>query len=216
MNIETKFALPVAKTVFSVLKSAYQTRQQSRVEVFLKSIDLCYETMTTESQAKLKKYIESETGQDILAKYADTVLQTSSRRAHMALALLYCGDPDFLLEGMDLNIFVGAMVGISDDQIDFFQMAVKVKCQEESLPFPRAAIHNQNCDSFVDKGWDAESIFVYVHDLIRRRLLLPDSDNYQSQCSSGEGWAVWFGITNKSRKMSNLIEKASALLEGQI
>ncbi len=215
MDIQAKLGVSVAKGVYSTLKNAYQYRQQQRVDDFLKSIDLYYETMSLDSQKKLNEHIESDIGQEILANFADAVLQTSSRRVQMALALLYCKDREFQLEGIDLQIFVGAMTGIYDEQIEFFLMSTKLDCQFEHLPYPRSAIHNKNYGVFLEKGWDEEAIFVYVHDLIRRRLLLPDSSNNQSVAGSGEGWAVWFGITNKTRKMANLLEKAATLLNNK-
>ena len=212
MELQSKFIAPVAKNVFGTLKSAYRYRQQQRVDDFLKGIDLCYETMSLDSQRKLNENIESEIGKDILADFADAILQTSSCRVRMALAILYCEDHEFQMSDIELKIFIGAMTGITDDLIEFFLMATELECQTDHYPYPRSAINSKNFTPFVKKGWDEETIFVYVHDLIRRRLLLPDSSNYQSQASSGEGWAVWFGITDKTRSMANLLVKAESLL----
>jgi hypothetical protein len=215
MELQSKLIAPVAKSVFGTLKDAYQYRQQLRVEDFLKSINVCYETMTLESQSELNEHIESEIGQEVLAEFADAILHTSSRKVRMAVALLYCKDPEFQFTSVDLHIFLGAMDGITEDLIDFFLMATKLECQSEHIPYPRSAIHNKNCHAFFEKGWEEETIFVYVHDLIRRRLLLPDSDNNQATAASGEGWAVWFGITSKTRKLVSLLEKAEGLLSNE-
>ena len=50
---------------------------------------------------------------------------------------------------------------------------------------------------FSHNGWDEEAIFVYVNDLIKLRLFLPDPLTLSTAAGNGDGWAVWFVLPKK-------------------
>lgn len=212
MELGTSQMTSLAKSTYSLLQKAYQARQEHRLKEFLHCIDLRYETMTTEDQEKLNERINSAEGEALLAEYADTITKTSSSRARMAIALLYCEDPELSFDKSEKITFISAMNGMNDDLMDFFLMAMKLDVKKEGLPYPRSGIHHQNADIFFENEWDEEAIFVYINDLIRTRLLLPDPRTFSAVAGDGQGWAVWFGVTERSRKFSALISKAEALL----
>ena len=213
MDLSPKLATSITKSVFNTLREAYKNRQEKRLVEFLECIDLRYDLMSIEDQVKLNEYIESDIGQDLLASYATTITQTSSRGVRMAMALLYCQDSEFDFDDSEKSLFATAMNGITDDIISFFIHTTKLEAQIENLPYPRAGIHNNNFHEFSEVGWDEESIFVYVNDLMGRWLLLPDPASYSGGgMGGGDGWAIWFGVTEKSKKIAHLLIKAEALL----
>lgn len=213
MEVSTKMTGSLTKGTYDVLRAAYEARQRKRLEDFLECIDLRHEVMSVEDQQELNKKINSKEGQELLAEYADTITKTSSQRAAMAIALLYCQDSDFPFEESEQVTFVSAMSGLSDDFIDFFIKATELPLQEGDTPYPRAGIHNQNLADFSKGRWDEEAVFVYVNALTRVRLLLPDPKTYGAVAGSDKGWAVWFGVTNRSKKYAALLRKAEYLLQ---
>tara|TARA_B100000700_G_C15003727_1_gene837536 strand:+ start:149 stop:664 length:516 start_codon:yes stop_codon:yes gene_type:complete len=168
--------------------------------------------MTTEDKTELNRKINTEDGQELLAEYADTITKTSSNRARMAIALLYCDDTEFSFDESEKITFISAMNGINDDFIDFFIKVTELPVQEKNSPYPRAAIHNQTINNFGGGKWDEEAVFVYTNDLIRARLLLPDPKAHGTVSGDGKGWAVWFGVTNRSKKFAAILRKAGSLL----
>jgi hypothetical protein len=212
MDITVGMKTKLAVSTFDKLMKAYQSQQENRVKEFLNFVDLRYDYMNIEDKVKLNEYISSQAGEEVLASFAQSVTKTSSRRVSMAIALIYCKDSEFDFNKSETLTFLSAMKEVNDDLLDFFLLTCKLDRKTEQLPYPRAGIHNRNNQCFTDKGWDEEAIFVYVNDLVRLRLLLPDPQTAATFASSGEGWAVWFGISNRSLKMASLLRKAETLL----
>jgi len=201
----------LAKQVIIKACIAYKEHQ---LEQFLKNIDMRYEALNTENQAEFVAVVESYKGKELLAKFAETVITTNSERATMALALLYCNDLDNPLDELERYIFVRAMKGIDDDQIDFFLKAVDVEVvshSDPSLPYERTGISSNNVGDFDFHDWGAEGVHVFINDLINKRLLLPDPSTAPATASE-PGWAVWYGVTEKSKKFASLLRKAALVL----
>jgi hypothetical protein len=209
--ITSKIALTVSKKIFSVLKNAYQSRQQERVDSFFKCVETRYEYMELDEKDELNKSINSIEGQDILAGYVDAITQTSSDRVRMAIALLYCKDGDFKFSESEQRIFINGVIGITDHMVDFFIESTKQLELSGNYPYARHEIHQMSLPEFGVPDVDAEAVYAYVHDLIRRRLLLPDPDI--SSFADSKGWFVTFGTSEKSKKMARLLEKSGELLQ---
>ncbi|PKG59075.1 hypothetical protein [Shewanella sp. GutDb-MelDb] len=212
MELTLKNPTKLATSTFKILLKAHRASQENRLEEFLKYVELRYEYISIAEQSKLNEYIHSHVGQEVLAKFADSILHTSSRRVRMAIALIYCQDSDFDFEKSEKITFISAMKEMNDDLLDFFLLASELETQKENIPYPRAGIHHNNHGVFKGHGWDEEAIFVYINDLVRLRLLLPDPKSFSSVAGNNEGWAVWFGITNRTLKMAALLRKAESLL----
>ncbi|MGY8871564.1 MAG: hypothetical protein ACKVJE_14090, partial [Pseudomonadales bacterium] len=196
-----------------VINGALKTIQKNRVSTFLKCVDLRYDVMSIAEQSQLNEYITSDSGQEILADFSGSIMKTSSQRALMALAILYCKDPDFEFDEIQKRVFVSAMNGMTDDLLNFFIEASKLETQQGNFPFPRAGIYSKNIDDFKIKGWNEEAVFININELIGLRLLLPDPQAFSAEAVIHSGWTVFFGITDTSRKIASLIQKASALLD---
>lgn len=211
MEISAKSALVTGKGIYHVLCCSYQSRQRGRVETFMEYVDLRYSHMSPDDQKILNRYIASDIGQDILAEFADSITQTSSKTVQMALALLYCKDTDHDFSDSERKVFVSAMIGMTDDLLNFFLEVTNLKLQP-AAPYKRAGIHSENVEHFLQRGWDEEAVFVYINDLIRTHLLLPDpvtSFGYHDP----DKWGLWFGITTRTLKMARLLAKAKTLVD---
>jgi hypothetical protein len=152
--------------------------------------------MSIEDQSKLNEHINSNFGQEILSNYIDSIVKTSSKRARMAIALLFCKDTEFKGNKVEIRSLVSAMHSMTDDLLYFFLLCSKLETQKDSLFYTRAGVHNQNFSLFNKRGWDEEAIFINVNELIGLRLLLPDPKTYGTVAGNFDGWAIWFGITN--------------------
>ncbi|QUX92079.1 hypothetical protein CYL31_11945 [Marinomonas sp. A3A] len=203
----------VAGKSYNIMVEAYQSRHRKRVDNFFRFVDLSYGHLKTSDVDELTRYVSSEEGQDVLASFADTITQTSCERAQMALAILYCKDRDFSFDKNETYTFTTAMIGMNDDLLNFFLEVCKLNRESDQYVYPRSGVNSSNADIFMNKGWSEEAIFVYLNDLIRLRLILPDPLSHSSSMSNGSGWGVWFGLTDRSLKINALILKATHLLE---
>ncbi|HHF2887911.1 hypothetical protein ND926_19435 [Vibrio diabolicus] len=211
MEISAKSALSTGKGIYDLLSYSYQNRQRKRVETFMKCVELRYNHMSPADQTVLNEYIASDIGQDILAEFADSITQTSSKTVQMALALLYCKDTEHEFSDSERRVFVSAMIGMTDDLLNFFLEVITLELQA-AVPYRRAGIHSDNIEKFSLQGWDEEAVYVYINDLIRTHILLPDpvtSSGYHDP----DKWGLWFGITTRTLKMARLLEKAKVLAE---
>ncbi|ELV8552766.1 hypothetical protein QNE49_000386 [Vibrio fluvialis] len=214
VSISSTFkCIKAAGDVLNFVATSYNNRQTRRVKKFFECIDMRYESAKPEEIEWIQQYIESEEGQDVLASFADSITQTSCDRVHMALAMLLCKDLDHPMSQSEQYTFVSAVVGMTNDLLDFFLEIAKLDREKGNFPYPRSSLSNNDCKAFKDKGWDDEAIFVYVNDLIRLRLILPDPSTAYTVPGNSNGWTLWFGITDRTIKMAGLINKASEYLK---
>ncbi|OCH23955.1 hypothetical protein [Aliivibrio sp. 1S128] len=207
--VSSKTVLSVGSSVYKKLCTAYQTRQKERVESFFECVETRYESMSEEERIELNKSIDSSDGQELLANYVDAITQTSSKRVRMAIALLYCKDADFSFSAMEQQIFINGVVGITDHMIDFLVAAIEQPVIKDNGPYPRHFIDKASLLTFPVKDIDAEGVYSYTHDLIRRRLLLPD--HVVGMLGDDDGWFLTYGTSAMSVKMVRLLLKAGEL-----
>lgn len=202
----------VLKELGKKMYEAYQQRQTKRFHQFLSCIDVALDVLSTADANQLNQYIDTEEGIELLASFADTITTSNCKRVHMSLALLYCGDRDLRFDDLDRKIFTSGVKGIDDETVDFFIKCCELEVHElNNIPYPRASINNSNYMDFNFNGWQQAGVNICVNDLIQRRLLLPDP--VVGGFSMGEaGWAVWFGLTSKSKKFAYALKKADLLL----
>ena len=214
MDLSTLKLLAQTNSTFRVLRNAYKSVQTDRLIEFFRFVDLRLETMSDDLREEFNNNLESATGQQLLADYANTITKTSSPRARMVIALLYCNDSEFRLDDSEKATLVSAIRDLSDDIIDFFLIVTTdLDGIKEGYPYPRMGITDQNFASIKRKAWDEETVFVYIDQLIRLRLLLHDPASVTAVAGKAEGWAVWFGCTSRSIKFASFIRKAKLLCE---
>ncbi|WP_147232352.1 hypothetical protein [Psychromonas sp. B3M02] len=208
--ISSKTMLTVGTKAFDVIKNAYQSRKQERVSSFFKCVETRYEYMDEEQRAKLNESINSIEGQEVLAQYADAITQTSSDRVRMAIALLYCNDCDFNFSEFDQRIFINGVTGITDHIIDFFIESIKRPKISGNYPYERHSIEQSSLPDFNVENVDAELVYSYINELIRRRLLLPDPA--VGLLGDNKGWFITYGSSDKTNRMARLLEKAGEVM----
>lgn len=123
----------------------------------------------------------------------------------MALALLYCNDPDFTFDKSEINVLVKAIKELDEPLLDFFLMSCKQEKNNNNCPYPISEIA-YNMPIVQHMKLDVETVYVYVNELIRLRLLLPDAST--SWQGDPKNWTVFFGVTEQSDKMVRFFEKA--------
>jgi hypothetical protein len=209
--ISTKAVLTVGKAAFDVIRNAYKTRQHERVDSFFKHIEMRYEFMTADQRVKISESIQSPEGQEILAQFADAITQTSSERVRMAIALLYCNDPDFQFSEFDTRIFINGVTGITDHVLDFFIESINRPILNGGSPYNRHSISENSLPNI--NNIDVEIVYSYINELIGRRLLLPDP--ITNVFGDINGWSVTYGSSSKSSRMVSLLVKAETLIDSK-
>lgn len=154
MDLTLGMKAKVVKGTFDIIFSARRICQESRVEEFLKYVDLRYEAISVKNQLDLNVEIQSEIGLDILAKYSDAITKTSSKTVRMAVVLIYCNDPDFSLEQLTKRNFISAMKEMDDELFDFLVLTCELNKIKENFSHPKVFINSKNYQVFLDKGWD--------------------------------------------------------------
>lgn len=201
------------KHSLTAIGSVYRYGQLQRVENFIKSIETRYYHMTEEDQRHFNEFVKSHEGKVLMGEFIASASETHSLTAAKAMALLYLNDPDFSFDNLDREILVSGILGITDDLIDFFIHAVKLQPLDPDTVYPKHLINNHSSGN-----WDAESIFIYIEDLKRRRLLAPDPTSSDRTAMFGsiqdnkkDNWSVTYGVTSRSKKMATLFEKAQSI-----
>jgi hypothetical protein len=212
MELTLALKTKLVKGTFDTLVNARRICQESRVEEFLKFVDLRYDAMSVESNKDLNVEVESEIGLDILARFSDAITKTSSKTVRMAVALIYCEDSDFNFDPLTKRIFISAMKEMDDELVEFLLLACDLEKISAGFSYSKVFINSRNNQVFHDKGWDEELMFVFVNDLIRLRLLLPEPQTEDTFLSSGSGLSVAFGVSDKILKMASVLRKAKFLL----
>ncbi|MPS41710.1 hypothetical protein D8S93_24440 [Vibrio sp. VGrn 2] len=126
----------------------------------------------------------------------------------MAIALIYCNDPDFQLNQQQIKRFVSACTGMNDELLDFFLFAVAIKPMRISSPYNICSItEGQTPYSY---ELDGELVYLYTNELISRGLLLPDTLSMIP--GNNDSWSVRYGVSPYSVMVERLFNKAHELL----
>ena len=210
---DTITGLPVelAKNQFAAL---LQTRKTKRFERFLSTLQTEMDRMSEEQRCQLIEYVKTEAGQDRLIEFADTVLSSSDKRVHIALALLYANDRDYPLTDKETHTFCMAVRNIHPDLVTFhlklesIQPTQILDSQSDRFSF----FHNNlSFDLFGD--YTAEELAEQIKELINLRLLMPDPKSHIT-LDEDMGRIVSWGMNESKCNMLRLLRKAESLLEG--
>lgn len=202
------------KKTLDIISEQYQSRLKKRVDSFLECIDLSYDRITGKNFNKFEKYINSEEGKEILASFVEAVCKTSCRRAHMALAMIYCKDPDISLDYIATKILIKALDSIDDETIDFFIKSIDdAEYAAKNIETSRCVIHENNFRKFNLHDWGQAGVNVFINELINKRLLVPDPTPNAMGSTEHGTWSVCYGVSPMSLKFKKVFVKAQELID---
>lgn len=211
-SIQTLYTMTkIASKAYTQLNNAFGKRQKRRLQEFSQYFEITYERMTDGDKQKLNQFIESDEGEELLADYAESILKISSSRVMMAMALLYCNQTEFT--AIEKATLIIASKSLNNDLVDFYlKTHSQEKYKNDNLPYFRCSFSTSDCDSFTNEEWDEETVAIYIDELIKLRLLLPDPLTHSVYAGSDDSWSIYYGISNKTQKIVNLLVKSEALL----
>ncbi|WP_296402369.1 hypothetical protein [Psychrobacter sp.] len=202
-----KFFKPVAR----VLMVMVAENKKLKFIKFLKYVNLNLENMSKEEHRELKKTINSNEGRKLLFKYLEEVTSIDSDIAMMALTLLFCEDPEFDFDLFYEVLILKALKQLDDQTINFFIRATRdVELQKnKKLPYDRVTVSSNSC--LLDENWNQESVGIVIRQLQELNLLLPDPCSTSPYAGSDDNWMVEYGISDNTRKIASLFDKARLL-----
>ena len=167
----TDLPVELAKNQFAAF---WQTRKTKRFERFLSTLQTEMDRMSEEQRCLLIEYVATEEGQDRLIEFADSVLSSSDKRVHIALALLYANDRDYPLTDKETHTFCMAVRNIHPDLVSFYLKLESIQPTQilDSQSDRFSFFHNNlSFDLFGD--YTAEELAEQIKELINLRLLMP-------------------------------------------
>jgi hypothetical protein len=201
---------PYAKQVVA----AYKFVREKRMKRFLNTLSNAQEQLTSGERKYFGKLLESEDGQELLAEYADSVINTSSKTANIALALLYA---DVKTESFDESfktLAALALRGISESAISLFIILIMNKDlmrMDSDPPYPLWTFS----EKFIAEVFDVNSefrnapfLYSSVSDLIRRGLFAPD---HVLGAFVEPRIIISFGITEITMSFYDLLSRAKEI-----
>lgn len=179
MILATLFTDTITGLPIELAKNHYaqilQTRKTKRFELFLFQLQTEMDRMTEEQRSKLNEYIETEEAQDRLIEFADSVLSTSDKRVHIALALLYANDRDYSLSDKEMHTFCMAVRNIHPELITFYLKLEKAVSNRlfDTLA-ERYTLKHTDLDTLFEGEYGSDEVTEMVSELIGLKLLLAD------------------------------------------
>jgi hypothetical protein len=208
-DIITDLPVELAKNQLATL---WQTQKTKRFERFLSTIQTEMERISEEQRHKLNEYVATEEAQDRLIEFVDSVLLSSDKRVHIALALLYANDRDYSLSDKEKHSFCMAVRNIHPDLITFYLRLENVPSsrQFDSLP-ERYTLRDVELNSVLSDNYSSGEVTEMVSELVSLKLLLNDPKSY-STFDEDDSWASSWGMNESKWNMLRLLRKANSLL----
>jgi len=206
---DTITGLPVelAKNYFAQI---WQTQKTKRFEYFLSQLQTEMERMKEEQRSKLNEYIETEEAQDRLIEFVDSVLSTSDKRVHIALALLYANDRDYSLTDKEMHTFCMAVRNIHADLITFYLKLEKAASSRVFDTMPeRYTLKHTDLDTLFEGEYGSDEVTEMVSELIGLKLLL--ADPVKDSWGDNAGEQVSWGMNESKWAMLRLLRKAELI-----
>lgn len=190
----------------------WQTQKTKRFECFLSTLQTEMDRMSEGQRHKLNEYVATEEGQDRLIEFADSVLSTSDKRVHIALALLYANDRDYPLTDKDMHTFCMAVRNIHPDLVTFYLRLENVPSsrQFDSLP-ERYTLKHTDLDTLFDGDYGSDEVTEMVSELVGLKLLL--ADPVKDSWGENAGEQVSWGMNESKWDMLRLLRKADSLAQ---
>ncbi len=191
----------------------WQVRKIKRFERFLSQLQTEMDRMTEEQRSKLNDYIETEEAQDRLIEFADSVLSSSDKRVHVALALLYANDRDYSLSDKEVHTFCMAVRNIHPELITFY---LKLETASSSRIFDtlseRYTLKHTDLDSLFEDEYSSDEVTEMVTELISLKLLLNDPKYYPT-FDEDSSWTVSWGMNDSKWGIQRLLRKSQYVYE---
>jgi len=206
----TGLPVELAKNQFS---QVWQARKTKRFERFLSQLQTEMDRMTEEQRSKLNDYIETGEAQDRLIEFADSVLSSSDKRVHVALALLYANDHDYPLSDKEVHAFCMAVRNIHPELITFH---LKLEMASSSRIFDtlpeRYTLNHTDVDVLYDGEYSSDEITEMIGELVTLKLILIDPEKNKG-AEEMISRAVSWGMNDSKWNMLRLLRKAEQLVE---
>lgn len=210
--------------------------RRRRIYWLIQSMGLDNKNPSEKYKEEFLNFIENERGQEQLEEFIDASLKTSSKTGIVAMGLLFSDlehgnyDEDFR------RLSCKALQGITEDLINSFLPLCKLepvgangmtwmadtttaKATESVEPDSPYKVVQLNA-SIIDKNQtlkdavkSSEDAFASINELIRRGMFLPD--HATSRIGSNKGWSLYFGVTDFSLMLQDLLLKAKNI-SGQL
>lgn len=199
----------LAKNKFAEL---WQTRKTKRFERFLSQLQTEMDRMSVEQREELNAYVATEEAQDRLLEFVDSVLSSSDKRVHIALALLYANDRDYPLSDKEKHTFCMAVRNIHPDLVTFYLQLENVPSsrQFDSLP-ERYTLKHTDLDTLFDGDYGSDEVIEMVNELVGLKLLLVDP--VKDSFGENAGEQVSWGMNESKWMMLRLLRKADGLVK---
>ena len=210
-------AVPYGKQVIA----AYKWARLKRLTSFLKGLDGSTSELSEEDRLRFEVYINSQLGIDFLAEYADTAVRSRSETAIAALAILY-SDWEHSLFPADFKAAAAlALEGISERLIDALLLLTSERAALSSVPdegpyatFALRDVEGVPPTTFASWSSHGEDWVGAIHELIARRILLPDAVAGMRWADDNQTWCCYFGIAPSTEQYAALLKKARIYLRG--
>jgi len=209
---DTITGLPV-ELAKNQLAQIWHARKTKRFECFLSYLQTEADRMSEQQRRQFIEYVATEAGQDRLIEFADSVLSSSDKRVHIALALLYSNDRDYPLSDKEKHTFCMAVRNIHPDVVTFYLRLENVPSsrQFDSLP-ERYTLKHTDLDTLFDGDYGSDEVTEMVSELVGLKLLL--ADPVKDSFGENAGEQVSWGMNESKWDMLRLLRKADSLLEG--
>jgi hypothetical protein len=195
------------------VRNAYRWLSNTRMTIFLKSLDFSLNEILPESKERFEEYINSNMGREKLAEYSDTILRTSSRSCIAAMGILYSDSLNNKLFSEEFKrIACFAFQGATEPLIDAFIALCDMEPDVSESPYPLCILSEEKFRKDAKLRnviGSPEDAFASVYELIRRGLFLPGHTPFRV---AGTGWHIIFGVTDISRKLKSLLLEAKRYL----
>lgn len=201
----TGLPVELAKNQFAAF---WQARKTKRFERFLSQFQTEMDHMGEEQRHKLNDNIATEAAQDRLLEFVDSVLSTSDKRVHIALALLYANDRDYPLTDKEMHTFCMAVRNIHPDLVSFYLKLEKAESSRlfDTLP-ERYTLKHTDLERIFDDEHATDEISEMVTELISTKLLLMVPKN-PTTFDEDNSWTVSWGMNESKWNMLRLLKKA--------
>lgn len=193
--------------------AAYKWVRKKRISTFIRSLDISSKEFSDKEQEKFAKYIADDYGQELLAEYSDTVLNTTSNIANSALGILYSDFGNAIYPEDIKQLVCYGLKGSTDHLLTVFILLCNIEPKDTKGPYPVCLLTKEEYEGYTALTATLsvpEDSFACVNDLIRRGLLLPD---HSTNRYGGKAWYCNFGITQKTLAIRDLLVKAKKLID---
>lgn len=193
-----------------------ESRKKRAMNV-IKAFHAQIEDMTESECAKLQEELHSDAGQEVIAEYIDTAINTPSKIAHTAIALLMANDPEYTFSEVEKERFIYALEGLNDRKIIFFIKLTNIETVNNRPSFPLKSLNN----SSIEKGFnefDVGEMLAYCQEFFNRGLILRNpQDNVNPMeamtIPGKEDWVVIFYQDNTMINFGRLLNKARFIVD---